>query len=116
MTASQFVLWAESAFGRYMPAMKGEVEAWLRVTDGYFIAALREVVLRDHPSTFGKPPGVHELDEMKVEAYARGHTLEAIDSVGKHKAIAADPVEDVTEEQAAENVRKLRELFAGKRA
>jgi len=113
MTASQqFVLWAESAYGKYLLAMKGEVEKWLSVYSPYFVAALKELVLRDHPYVYGKPPGVHELDAFKVEAYSRGHTLEAIDVAGKYKQIA-DPVENVTEEEAQEKVRALRAKIGG---
>jgi hypothetical protein len=110
MTAPQFTAWAEATFGKYMHAMKLEVEEWLKPKDGYFIAAMREVVLRDHPSTYGKPPGVHELDGWKIEAYAGGHALEAIEKARSGtKLVAAEVVENVTEAQAAENARKLRE-------
>ena len=94
MTHQQFTNWAEVVYGKYMPAMKAEVEAWLSTRDGYFVAALRELALREHPSIYGKPPGVHELEAWKIEAYQRGHTLEAIEASKRSTPLLAAEVEE----------------------
>ena len=94
MTGEQFTAWAGVVYGKYMPAMKAEVEAWLSTRDGYFVAALRELALREHPSIYGKPPGVHELEAWKIEAYQRGHTLEAIEAAKRSTPLLAAGVEE----------------------
>lgn len=115
MTPTEFVQWSEQTFGRYTASMRLEVEAWLRPHDTYFIAALREVALREHPSTFGKPPGVHELDAWKIEAYQRGHTLEAIEKAHANtKRIESVP--QPSEAQRAETDRILSELAERRKA
>lgn len=110
MTPDLFIRWAESVFGEYRPAMKQEVLNWLRPHDEYFIAALRDVTLREHPSVYKVPPGVHELEAFKLESYERGHELEGLRKVGTRKEIG-EPVENVTEAEALENARKLREMM-----
>lgn len=107
MTGEQFVQWAEVVYGKYMPAMKAEVVAWLAPRDGYFVAALRELALREHPSIYGKPPGVHEVEAWKIEAYQRGHTLEAIEASKRGTPLIADEVEEdyVPAEEAAKILR-----------
>ncbi len=96
MTPQQFTAWAEAVFGKYTPAMKAEVERWFGEDgrDGYFAAGMREEALREHPSIYGRPPGVHELETMKVRAYERGHTLEAIAAAGKNTTLIASEVEE----------------------
>lgn len=111
MTPSQFCTWAEAVFGKYTPAMKAEVEAWLEPHTQYFIAALREVTLREHPSIYGKPPGVHEVEAWKIEAYQRGHTLEAIAAAKSGQTLLAADGEAVMPPEEA--IAKLREIIAG---
>jgi hypothetical protein len=76
--------------------MKLEVEKWLGARDGYFAAAMREIALREHPSIYGKPPGVHELEVWKIEAYQRGHTLEAIAASKRDTTLNAAEIEPTT--------------------
>lgn len=96
MTPTQFTAWATAVFGAYPPAMKLEVEKWLADKSIYFIAALRVVALAEHPSVYGRPPGVHELEVMKVQAYREGHALEAkqIESDGGQKQLPGGEVID----------------------
>ncbi len=94
MTPQQFTTWATAVFGKYLPAMQAEVEQWLSPRGRYFIAALREIALREHPSAYGKPPGVHELETWKIEAYQRGHTLEAIEASRRPRPALAAEVEE----------------------
>lgn len=94
MTGEQFVAWAEAAFGKYLPLMKAEVVKWLSAHDEWFLAGMRETALKEHPSIYGKPPGVYELEQMKVRAYERGHTLEAIAAAGKKTTLIASEVEE----------------------
>lgn len=102
MTGEQFTGWAEVVFGKYLPAMKAEVVAWLAPRDGYFVAALREIALREHPSIYGKPPGVHEVEQWKIEAYQRGHTLEAIEAAKRGtQLLAAESTEEVVPPEEA---------------
>lgn len=110
MTPQQFVAWATATFGKYLPAMQAEVEAWLAPHDRYFIAAMREVVLREHPSVYGKPPGVHELEAWKIDAYQRGHTLEAIEAARRPRpALTAEASEDyMTAEGALAAIAEIR--------
>jgi len=114
MTAQQFTSWAEATFGKYLPAMKMEVENWLREKSPYFTAALREVALREHPSVYGRPPGVYELEQFKIKAYERGHNLEAIAASRNPRPQIGEVVESVSEEEAAEVAKKFRELMEGR--
>lgn len=112
MTPTTFTAWSAAVFGRYLPAMQAEVEKWLEPHSTYFIAALREVVLRDHPSVYGKPPGVAELEKMKIEAYQRGHTLQAIEAAGRGTTLIADSVEEeVTPEAAEQLIADMKRTF-----
>lgn len=81
MTSDQFVRWAERTFGKYTVGMHDEVEAWLSPRTPYFLAGLRVIALRDHPSVYGKPPGVHELEVFRLEAQEKGHALEAVEAM-----------------------------------
>lgn len=105
MTPAEFTAWAAAVFGQYLPAMRLEVERWLSDKSGHFIAGLREVALREHPSVYGKPPGVAELEAMKVRAYSEGHALEA-KQIGaqEHKAL---PVVEGGEEMFAAARKQL---------
>lgn len=70
MTGKQFTGWAEAVFGKYNLAMKTEVEKWLDAEwDEDEIDALRHVALREHPSVYGKPPGYHEIEEMRETSH-----------------------------------------------
>ena len=116
MTGEQFVAWAEAAFGKYLPLMKAEVVKWLSAHDEWFLAGMREVALREHPSIYGKPPGVHELEQMKVRAHERGHTLEAIAaSRNDTTLIASDVAEDyVIPEEGERMLAEVRAKLAEK--
>lgn len=107
MTGEQFVAWAEAAFGKYLPLMKAEVVRWLSAHDEWFLAGMRETALKEHPSIYGKPPGVYELEQMKVRAYERGHTLEAIEASKRGTPLIAAEVEEdyVPAEEAAKILR-----------
>jgi hypothetical protein len=96
--------------------MKAEVEKWLGARDDYFAAAIREIALREHPSVYGKPPGVHELEMWKIEAYERGHTLEAIDASRRNTTLIASDIEEevVPPEIAEQMIRELREKLKEK--
>jgi hypothetical protein len=112
MTGSQFTMWSEATFGKYLPAMKAEVENWLKPHTPYFISALREIALREHPSVYGRPPGVHEVEQWKVEAYQRGHTLEAIASADSGRKLIPEEAGDaITEEEAAQRAAEFRDLM-----
>ncbi len=116
MRTADFVRWAEGVYGEYRPLMKVEVELWLGSHDEYFLAALREICLRDHPSVYKVPPGVHELDAMKVEAYQRGHTLEAIHRAKSGQAqISSNADYVVTEEDIERNAQTVREWIEAHR-
>jgi hypothetical protein len=91
--------------------MQYEVELWLSSHNGYFIAALREIALRTHPSMYGKPPGVAELVKMQGEAYSRGHDIEAIEAARNPKKMIGEVVENVTEEEALKRAAELRYLM-----
>jgi len=114
MTPQQFTGWASSVFGKYLPLMQTEVELWLQPHNKYFVAALRDIALRTHPSMYGKPPGVAELVKMQGEAYSRGHDLEAIEAARNPKKMIGEVVENVSEEEALEQARKFRELMGAK--
>jgi hypothetical protein len=116
MTSQQFTAWAEAVFGKYLPAMKAEVEKWLSVYDRFFIAAMREIALHEHPSIYGKPPGVYELEQMKIRAYERGHTLEAIAAANKSTTLIASDVaeEFVSPEEGEKMLAEIREKLAKK--
>jgi hypothetical protein len=111
VSPQQFTSWAEAVFGKYLPAMKLEVEKWLGSRDCYFAAAMREIALREHPSIYGKPPGVHELEVWKIEAYQRGHTLEAIAAANKNTTLIAAEIDEsyMSAEEAARKMAELRE-------
>lgn len=116
MSPEQFCAWAEAAFGKYLPLMKLEVVKWLEPRTSWFIAGMRMVALEGHPSVYGKPPGVYELEQFKVKAYERGHTLEAIAAANRTTTLlATDSAEDfVTPEEGARRFAELREkLGAG---
>lgn len=83
VTPEQFVTWAEAVFGKYLPLMKAEVLRWMAPHTPWFIAGMRMTTLEGHPSVYGKPPGVYELEQFKVKAYEKGHTLEALASANK---------------------------------
>jgi hypothetical protein len=91
--------------------MKAEVEKWLGTHDDYFIAAMREIALREHPSVYGKPPGVHELEVWKIEAYQRGHTLEAIEAANRDTTLIASEIDEpyMSSEEVKEKMAELRE-------
>lgn len=116
MTPQAFTAWAEAVFGKYLPAMKAEVEKWLGAHDEWFLWGMRDVALCEHPSIYGKPPGVHELEVMKVRAYERGHTLEAIAATKRNTTlIASDTTEDyVTPEEGERRLAEIREKLAQK--
>lgn len=115
MTPQQFTAWATATFGSYLPAMKLEVEKWLSTHTPFFVAALREIALREHPSVYGRPPGVHELEAWKVEAFSRGHTLEAIEAAKQYRPqLPSEIVDVVTEEEAEVAAKKLKEKWGGK--
>jgi len=111
-----FTAWAEAVFGKYTPAMKAEVEKWLSAHDEWFLHGMREVALHEHPSIYGKPPGVYELEQMKVRAYERGHTLEAIAATKRNTTlIASDSAEEyVTPEDGERRMAEIREKLAAK--
>jgi len=117
MTPQAFVAWAEAVFGKYLPAMKAEVEKWLAVHDEWFLWGMRDVALSEHPSIYGKPPGVHELEVMKVRAYERGHTLEAIAASKRNNTlIASESTEEfVSPEEGERFLNEIREKLASKR-
>ncbi|MFA5376827.1 MAG: hypothetical protein WC455_13845 [Dehalococcoidia bacterium] len=112
MNAVGFANWAESVFGKYLPAMKPEVIKWLDGKDEYFLSALCDICLRDHPSVYGKPPGVHELETMKLDAYKLGHEKESIDKT-RHgvKQIESESTEEYTQEEMAEAWREATNLL-----
>lgn len=113
MTGSQYTAWAQAVFGKYLPGMKEEVENWLRPHDGYFIAALRVLSFKRWSGRWGLPPTGLELEEMSHDAYKIGHDLEAIEAQKKGTTlIPAEPIENVTAEQAEENASKLREKLS----
>jgi len=116
MTVQQFTTWAEAVFGKYLPAMKAEVEKWLGAHDEWFRRGMREVALLEHPSIYGKPPGVHELEQMKIRAYERGHTLEAIAAANKNTTlIASESAEDFVSPEIGEKMMaELRAKLARK--
>lgn len=116
MTSEQFTAWAEAAFGKYLPLMKAEVVKWLSAHDEWFLAGMREVALREHPSIYGKPPGVHELEVMKVRAYERGHAIEAIAAAKRNTTlIASDSAEEyVSPEEGERLMSEIREKLSGK--
>lgn len=116
MTSQAFVAWAEAVFGKYLPAMKAEVEKWLAAHDEWFLWGMRDVALTEHPSIYGKPPGVHELEVMKVRAYERGHAIEAIAAAKRNTTlIASDSAEEyVSPEEGERLMSEIRENLSGK--
>jgi hypothetical protein len=110
VTPEQFVAWAEAAFGKYLPLMKAEVSRWLQPHESWFIAGMRMVALEGHPSVYGKPPGVYELEQFKIKAFEKGHTLEAIASANKStRLLDTDVAEDfVTPEEGERLFAELR--------
>jgi len=106
MTPEQFVAWAEEVFGKYLPAMKAEVTKWLAAHTSWFVAGMRSVALREHPSVYGKPPGVYELEQFKIHAFETGHTLEAISAArGNTTLLSTDSAEEyVTPEEGLKYV------------
>jgi len=112
MTADQFVAWSEAVFGPYTAGMKAEVTEWLRPRSPFMVAALRQVALREHPSVYGKPPGVHELEAFRIEAQDRGHALEAIDAASRGRPLIPDITDPfVDAEFVNAKIDKLRERF-----
>ena len=116
MTPEQFVAWAEAVFGKYLPLMKAEVLRWMEPHESWFIAGMRMVTLEGHPSVYGKPPGVYELEQFKVKAYEKGHTLEAIAAANrKTTLLATDIAEDfVSPEEGERLFAELREKLEKK--
>ena len=116
MTPEQFVAWAEAVFGKYLPLMKAEVLRWMEPHTPWFIAGMRMVALEGHPSVYGKPPGVYELEQFKVKAYEKGHTLEAIAAANrKTTLLATDSAEEfVSPEEGERLFAELREKLEKK--
>ena len=116
MNAEQFCAWAEAVFGKYLPLMKAEVLRWMEPHTPWFIAGMRMTALEGHPSVYGKPPGVYELEQFKVKAYEKGHTLEAIASANRGTTlIAADVAEEfVSPEEGERLFAELREKLEKK--
>ena len=112
MTTESWIRWAEDCFGEYRPTMRAEVIAWLQPRSSAFLAALREVALRDHPSVYGKPPGVHELEAFRLEAQDRGHRLEEIRAAQSgRKQIPETPETVVVDETITAEIDKLMRKF-----
>lgn len=115
MTPQKFIRWAEACFGEYRPLMREEVAEWLRIRSPFMLDALREVALRDHPSVYGKPPGVHELEKMRLEAQEKGHSLEAIEAARTGRpAIAENTDEETLREELDEKLSALWKKFGVK--
>ena len=115
MTGKQFTTWATGVFGQYLPAMRGEVEAWFDGKPPFFADAMCEVALKEHPSVYGKPPGVHELEQMKVRAYERSHALGALNAARNPRpALPAEAGDMVSEEEAELMAEKLRQMMGVK--
>lgn len=82
MKVQQFIQWAESAYGKYFPMMKIEVEKWLSEWDEDRIDVLRHVVLIDYQD-FGRPPNFNAIARLQdaVEAMIEAAAPKQIESV-----------------------------------
>lgn len=115
MTGRQFTTWAEATFGRYLPAMKAEVEKWFTGEPEMFADAMCDIALKEHPSVYGKPPGVYELEQFRVRAKSHMHDLMALNALRNPRPALPEVAGDmISEEEAEANAERVWQMLGGR--